>query len=295
MYFDSRVSARKFRWRGAASAKFGWIGIVAALFLILASVGCGGSGGASEDAGGEDAGGGELTVFAAASLTDAFEELGGTFEEENSGAEVSFNFTSSSTLATQITQGATADVFASADEAQMENVANESLLSGEPEIFARNREVVVVPGENPAGIEEFGDLSEPGIRLVLALDEVPAAEYAMEILGNAAEDEEYGPEFEEAVLDNIVSREEDVRASVNRVVIGDADATFGYASDVTPSVRDEVEVVEVPENLQVVPTYPVAVLEDGGNPGLARAWVDLVLSDEGQRVLEKWGFESVAR
>ncbi|MGH3089039.1 MAG: molybdate ABC transporter substrate-binding protein, partial [Rubrobacteraceae bacterium] len=238
---------------------------------------------------------GTLTVFAAASLTDAFEELGEDFEEENPGVEVTFNFTSSSTLATQITQGAPADVFASADEAQMENVANEDLLSGEPEIFVENREVVVVPEENPAGVEEFGDLSEPGIRLVLALDEVPAAEYALEILGNAAEDPEYGPEVEQAVLDNIVSREEDVRASVNRVVIGDADATFGYASDVTPDIRNEVEVVEIPSDLQVVPTYPIAALEESGNPELARMWVDLVLSDKGQSVLEEWGFEPVAR
>ncbi len=255
---------------------------------MFAAIGCGGSSGG----GGQ---GGELTVFAAASLTDAFGGLGETFEEENSGAEVSFNFTSSSTLATQITQGAPADVFASADEAQMENVANENLVAGEPEVFVENREVVVVPVENPAGIQEFGDLSQPGVRLVLALDEVPAAEYALEILGNAAEEPEYGPEFEEAVLGNIVSREEDVRAAVNRVVIGDADATFGYASDVTPDIRDEVEVVEIPEDLQVVPTYSIATLEESEESELARAWVDLVLSREGQRVLEEWGFEPVSQ
>lgn len=238
---------------------------------------------------------GTLTVFAAASLTDAFGEISKDFEEQNPGVKVSASFAGSSTLATQIQQGAPADVFASADEAQMENVVNEDLVAGEPETFVRNREVVVVPGSNPAGIEEFADLSEPGIRLVLALDEVPAAEYAKEILANAAEDPEYGPEFERMVLDNIVSREEDVRAAVNRVVVGDADATFGYASDVTPDIRDEVEVVEIPGNLQVVPTYPIAVLKEAENEELAQAWVDLVTSDEGQQFLEKWGFEPVAR
>lgn len=256
--------------------------------MALALFGCGG------DAGEETSAGGELTVFAASSLTDAFGDLGETFEREN-GAQVTFNFASSSTLATQIAQGAPADVFASADEVQMQNVANEGLAAGEPEVFVENREVVVVPADNPAGIEEFGDLSKPEARLVLALDEVPAAEYALEILANAAEDPEYGPEFEEAVLDNIVSREEDVRASVNRVVIGDADATFGYASDVTPEVREEVRVVEIPENLQVVPTYPIAALEGSEDPELARAWVEMVLSEEGQSVLEEWGFEPVAR
>lgn len=271
-------------------------------FLIFAGVGCGGGGASGGEAAPEEADGsggsgegGELIVFAAASLTDVFEELGEDFEEQNPGSEVRFNFASSSTIATQISQGAPADVFASADEPQMENVVNEDLVAGEPEIFARNREVVVVPAKNPAGIEKFGDLSEPGARLVLALDEVPAAEYAEEILDNAAEDPEYGPEFEQAVLDNVVSREEDVRASVNRVVIGDADATFGYASDVTPSVHDEVEIVEIPEDLQVAPTYPIAVLEGAQDPELARMWVDLTLSEEGQGVLEEWGFESGAR
>ncbi len=274
--------------------KFERIVVVAAIVFITALGGCGGSGGASEETGGGGrVEGDEITIFAAASLTDAFEELGEDFEEENPGSEVNFNFTSSSTLATQIQQGAPADVFASADEAQMENVKEGGLLSGEPEVFVENREVVVVPNENPAGIEEFGDLSEPGVRLVLALDEVPAAEYAEEILSNAAEDPEYGPGFERAVLDNVVSREEDVRAAVNRVVIGDADATFGYASDVTPSVREDVEVVEVPEDLQVVPTYPIAALEGSEEPEMARAWVDLVLSEDGQRVLEEWGFEAV--
>lgn len=257
--------------------------------LLFALAGCGGD---ATTAGENE---GALTVFAAASLTDAFEEMGEMFEEENPGSEVSFNFASSSTLATQAIQGAPADVFASADEAQMENVADENLLAGEPEIFAENREVVVVPEGNPAGVEEFGDLAQPGIRLVLALEEVPAAEYAEEILSNAAEDpEEYGPEFEEAVLGNIVSREEDVRASVNRVVIGDADATFAYASDVTPDIRSSVEVVEVPENLQVVPRYPIAALEGSENTELAEAWVELVLSESGQRTLEEWGFEPMS-
>ncbi|CAN5609647.1 MAG: molybdate ABC transporter substrate-binding protein [Actinomycetota bacterium] len=275
--------------------RFAWICFVAALFII-ASAGCGeSSGGEAPSEGAEVSGGGELTVFAAASLMDAFEELGEDFEEENPGVEVSFNFTSSSTLATQIIQGAPADVFASADEAQMENAGNENLLAGEPEIFAENREVVVVPEGNPAGAEEFGDLAQPDIRLVLALEEVPAAEYAEKIIGNASEESEYGPDFEEAVLGNIISREEDVRASVNRVVIGDADATFAYASDVTPSVRDEVEVVEIPEDLQVVPTYPIAILEGSEEPEIARAWVDLVLSEDGQRILGKWGFEPVAQ
>jgi molybdate transport system substrate-binding protein len=231
-------------------------------------------------------------VFAASSLTDAFGELARTFEERNPGVEVRQSFESSSTLLTQIQQGAPADVFASAAEEEMDAAAKDDLVAGEPEIFVRNREVIMVPRDNPAGIESMRDLASPGTRLVLAEDGVPAADYAMEILGKA--EAEYGGNFKRDVLSNVVSREADVRASVNRVALGDADATFGYASDYTPDIRDRVRVVEVPESLNIVATYPIAVLQDAKNPGLAREWVELVLSEEGQRVLEKWGFEPAA-
>ncbi len=267
------------------------------LFSVLAAAtGCGsGSQGSgdSEATGGQGSGGQTLTVFAAASLTDAFGELAETFEEQNSSVAVRTNFAGSSTLAAQIVQGAPADVFASADEAQMQNVVNEDLVAGEPKTFVRNRELVVVPKSNPANIQSFVDLSKPDVRLVLAAQEVPAAEYAEEILVNAADEPGYGPEFEQAVLNNIVSREEDVRAAVNRVVVGDADATIGYASDVTPDIRDEVEVIEIPENLNIVATYPIAVLQEAENKELAQQWVEFVLS-EGQQILEKWGFEPAA-
>jgi molybdate transport system substrate-binding protein len=121
---------------------------------------------------------------------------------------------------------------------------------------------------------------------------VPAADYAVEILDKA--EAEYGDGFKEDVLANVVSREADVRASVNRVVVGDADATFGYASDHTPDVRDRVEVIRIPPDLNIVATYPLAVLRDAEDPDLAQEWVDLVTSEKGQRVLEKWGFEPVA-
>ena len=231
-------------------------------------------------------------MFAASSLTDAFGELAGTFEERNPGVEVRQSFESSSTLLTQIQQGAPADVFASAAEEEMNAAVKDDLVAGEPEIFVRNREVIMVPEDNPAGIQSMRDLARPGIKLVLADDGVPAADYAMEILDRA--DAEYGGGFKRDVLSNVVSREADVRASVNRVALGDADATFGYASDHTPDTRDRVRVIEVPENLNIIVTYPIAALKDAKDLGLAREWVDLVASEEGQRVLEKWGFEPVA-
>jgi molybdate transport system substrate-binding protein len=150
----------------------------------------------------------------------------------------------------------------------------------------------MVPRDNPANIQEFQDVAKPGVRLVLAQEDVPAADYAVEILGKA--NSEYGSSFEEDVLSNIVSREADVRASVNRVVVGDADATFGYASDYTPDIRDRVAVIQIPPDLNIIATYPVAALKDAEDPELAREWVELVTSEEGQRVLEKWNFEPAA-
>jgi molybdate transport system substrate-binding protein len=260
------------------------------MLALAGSFGCASS--ASEGGDGGNGGeGGTLTVLAASSLTDAFGELAKTFEQQNPGVTVKQSFESSSTLLTQIQQGAPADVFASASEEEMDTAVKENLTGEKPEVFVKNREVIMVPKDNPAGIRDFRDVAKPGVRLVLAEEGVPAADYALEILGKA--DEKYGSGFEKDVLSNVVSRESDVRASVNRVVVGDADATFGYASDYTPDVRDRVEVVPIPPDLNIVATYPIAALEGAKKPDLAREWVDLVTSEEGQRVLEKWGFEPV--
>jgi molybdate transport system substrate-binding protein len=267
--------------------------VIISSIVVVGPAGCGGSseGAANEGSGGSD-GGGTLAVFAASSLTDAFGELASTFEEQNSGTEVRQSFESSSTLLTQIQQGAPADVFASAAQEEMITAAKDGLLAGEPEIFVRNREVIMVPKDNPANIHSMRDLAKPGIKLVLPEDGVPAADYALEILGKA--NAEYGSRFRQDVLSNVVSREADVRASVNRVALGDADATFGYTSDYTPDIRDRVRVIQIPETLNIIATYPIAVLKDAKNPEQARKWVDLVVSDEGQRVLERWGFEPAA-
>ena len=263
------------------------------LAVAFSSFGCGGgSGSTGGDGGGEQEEESTLTVLAASSLTDAFGELEGTFEERNPGVEVRQSFESSSALLIQIQQGAPADVFASAAEEEMDVAVDEGYVAGEPKVFVRNREVVLVPMDNPANVESMEDLAEPGLKLVLAERGVPAADYAEEVLGKA--NAEYGSGFKQAVLSNVVSREADVRASVNRVALGDADATFGYASDYTPDVRDRVKVIRIPEDLNIVATYPIAALKDAEDPELAREWVELVVSDEGQRVLEKWGFEPAA-
>jgi molybdate transport system substrate-binding protein len=162
-------------------------------------------------------------------------------------------------------------------------------LAQAPQTFARNRLTVIVPVGNPAGIASYQDLARPGITLVLAQDEVPVAQYAKESLAKA--NAVYGSYFLERVLSNVASREADVKAAANRVAVGDADGTIVYTSDATLALQERVETIEIPEELNVVATYPIAVLEGTQTPELAQVWVDLVLSDEGQRVLETYGFE----
>ena len=156
-------------------------------------------------------GGVTLTILAASSLTNGFGELARTFEKQNVGVEVKQSFGASSDMLAQIQQGAPADVFASAAQEEMNTAV-------------KNREIIVVPKDNPAGIEKFRDVANPGVKLVLVQKDVPAANNAIEILGKA--NARYGSDFKQDVLSNVVSREADVRASVNRVVVGDADATF---------------------------------------------------------------------
>ena len=275
---------------GSLHLRVYWVVLAAA--LIAGLTGCGGSSGNSGSGGGGEKQGGTLTILAASSLTDAFGELGTIFEEQNEGVEVKQSFGASSDLLAQIQQGAPADVFASAAEEEMDTAEKDGLVSGSPEIFVKNREVIMVPKDNPANINSLEDMSKPDIKLVLAQKDVPAADYAVEILGKA--NKEYRPDFEQDVLSNVVSREADVRASVNRVVVGDADATFGYASDYTPDIRDRVTVITIPPGLNIIATYPVAALKGAKDPDLAHKWVDLVTGKEGQRVLQKWNFEPAA-
>ncbi len=257
--------------------------VVVALVALSGLEGC--SGAASKGQAKEDK---TLTVLAASSLTNAFGELEPMFEEQNPGVGVSASFASSSDLLVQIQQGAPADVFASADESKMDTALEEGLVA-KPRVFARNRPVVIVPADNPVGIQEFRDLGEVNARLVLAEEKVPIAEYAKTVLANA--DSEYGDDFGQRVLDKVASREANVRASANRVALEEADATFVYASDVTEDIRDRVRVVEIPENLNVLATYPIAAIEGSQNTELAQAWVDFVVGEEGQSVLDSYDFQ----
>lgn len=231
-----------------------------------------------------------LTIFAAASLTDAFTELGLLFEEKHPGVTVTFSFGSSSTLATQLVEGASADLFASANTTQMQNAVEAGRIAGEPVHFLTNSLVVITPADNPAGITTLADLANEGIAFVTALPGVPIRDFTDQVLANAAADPTYGADFQELVMANVVSEEDNVRQLAAKVALGEADAGIVYNSDVTPDIADQVQVIEIPEALNVIAVYPIAPTNDSPNPALTQAFIDLILSDEGQTILEKWGF-----
>jgi molybdate transport system substrate-binding protein len=250
-----------------------WAGLVAAATMLAA---CG-----SEEApatGGRD-GDAEpvtLTVFAAASLTAAFEDLGEEFEADHEGVTVELSFAGSSDLVAQIQQGAPADVFASADQANMDKLTAEDLQGTDPVDFATNTLEIAVPPDNPAGVESFDDLAGD-LNLVVCAPEVPCGAATEQVAAEAG------------VSLAPVSEEQSVTDVLNKVSSGEADAGLVYVTDVA-AAGDAVEGITVPEADSVVNTYPIATVRDSDQADLARDFVDLVTGDEGRRVLDRYGF-----
>lgn len=237
-----------------------------------------GTTGASGGSGGAEA---ELTVSAASSLTEAFGEIGEAFEAANPGATVTFNFGPSDGLAAQIDEGAPVDVFASASPTWMDSVQDDGPGVTERADFAQNRLAIIVPADNPAGIESLDDLTEDHVQLVLAAEGVPAGDYARETFQNAG--------ISTAALANVVSNEEDVKAVITKVMSGEADAGIGYVTDVTPGVADRVSLIPIPDEVNVIATYPIAVVNGTQEADLAQVFVEYALGD-GQQTLAEYGF-----
>jgi molybdate transport system substrate-binding protein len=232
-----------------------------------------------------------LTVMAAASLTAPFEQLGAQFEADHPGVTVQFNIAGSQQLAQQLAQGAQADVFASAGKKPMDTAVEAGRVSADAaRPFAGNRLALVVPAANPAGLADLTGLAQPGLKLVLAAPEVPVGNYTLQLLELAAGDPAYGAAYREAVLANVVSYEENVKSVLAKVALGEADAGFVYVSDLTGQNGDQVREISIPESLNVTASYPIAALRDAPNAELAQAFVELVLSDEGQAVLQQANF-----
>jgi molybdate transport system substrate-binding protein len=222
----------------------------------------------------------EITVFAAASLRESFEDLAKTFEARTH-VKVHLNLAGSQELRTQIENGARADVFASADQKHMAALVKANMLAA-PRVFARNTPVVIVPKGNPSKVGSFDQL--PGAKkIVIGVPEVPIGNYTLQILDKA------GADFKQKVMANVVSREPNVRQVMAKVSLGEADAAIVYRTDAMAG-KDKVEIIEIPAKLNVVAEYPVAVLAKAPEAAAARAFVDLLLSAEGQKRLGAAGF-----
>ena len=236
----------------------------ALLATVVAAASCGGDG----ESGGRGLDG--LTVYAAASLTEVFQKL---------APEARFNFAGSDELATQLREGAPADVYAAASPRYPDELFEEGLV-GEPRIFATNRLVLVVPSDNPAGIESVEDLRADGIELVVGAEGVPIGDYTRTALESMGATD---------VLEHVVSNEEDVKGVVGKVLSGDADAGFVYVTDASTAGED-LAAIELPDEAQAVVEYPVAIVLDTENRAAAEAFVALVLGEAGRQALEDAGF-----
>ena len=229
----------------------------------------------------------ELTVFAAASLREVFQSIALTFEKQHPNLKVRFNFAGSQDLRVQIEQGAKVDVFASADWKHMKSLATQGLVA-EPRVFARNLPVVVVPKNNPAKVQTFADLAKV-THLVVGAPEVPIGAYTENIF--AAAEKLNGKAFADRVRANVRSRELNVRQVLTKVALGEGDAGIVYKTDAL-TMPDKVQVIEIPSAINVVAEYPIAALKAAPHAELAREFVKLVLSKEGEKVLTAAGFDT---
>jgi molybdate transport system substrate-binding protein len=222
---------------------------------------------------------GELSVFAAASLTGSFTQIGKDFEAANAGSTVKFNFAGSSALATQINQGAPADVFASAAPKNMQTVTDAGNGAGSPTTFVKNQLVIAVPKGNPKGIKGLADLTKPGVKVALCTEQVPCGAAATKAV--AAGNMKITP----------VTLEQDVKAALSKVKLGEVDAALVYRTDAKAASSD-VEGVEFPESSSAINEYPIIVLKNAPNTACAQAFVAYVLSDKGKAVLTAAGFQA---
>lgn len=236
--------------------------------------------------------GGDLHIFAAASLTDAYNDIARHLMDENPGLNITIETAGSQTLVTQLEEGATADVLATADISTMDRAQESGLISGNPVTFTTNRLVIITPVGNPAEIETIDDLAGDNIKLVLANPDVPVGNYSMLAFCDYANTGGAPEGFIDAINSNLVSEEPDVRHVLTKVQLGEADAGVVYASDATASTLNgvELEVIEFPDSVPSRAEYPMAAVE-GGNTELAAAFISFVLSDDGQEILAHYGFE----
>lgn len=235
----------------------------------------------------------ELFVFTAASLTGAFTEIGHLLEKETN-ISVAFNFDGSQALRTQIENGAYADVFASANTKQMNALKKDGLMNNSSiSIFTKNKLSLIIPKDNPAKVHNLTDLTTPGLKIVVGTKDVPVGDYALQIINKLGNDSAYGPDYKTKVLANIISQETNVNYVVTKVALGEADAGFAYVSDVTEDLAAKVDKINIPDEYNVIAEYPMGLLKESKYPVEADEFMNLVKSEEGKAILEKYGFAPI--
>jgi molybdate transport system substrate-binding protein len=234
----------------------------------------------------------DLTVFCGAGLAGAFNEIEQLYKN-TSGTDTSieFNFDGVQLLRAQIEQGAYADVLVSANLKHMNALKAEGYMENDTiKIFAENSVAVIIPRDNPANINNLMDLARPGIKISIGTKELPAGDYARQVLDKLANDSEYGPAYKEKVMANIVSEETTVTLIMSRVALGEADAGFAFLSDVSPKMAGKITRIFIPDKYNVMGDFPIGVLKQSKYPQQSRKFIDLVMSAEGQAILKKYGF-----
>ncbi len=262
------------------------------LFILLCTLflaACGGSTSSTTSTATTAAAVTTLNVFAAASLKESFNVIAAKYTRAHPNITIKLNFAGSQILEQQIASGAPADVFASADQTNMQKAVDAGLV-GNSQVFVKNRLTVIIPAANPGNINTLKDLSRKGVKIDIGAPAVPAGKYSLQVLAKMAQSSNYGPAYENAVKANFVSQETDVKAVVNKVQLGEVDAGFVYVTDVTAAVSNKIKMIDIPDNFNVIAQYPIAVTKSSAHSNDARAFVQYILSPEGQAVLQQYHF-----
>lgn len=230
-----------------------------------------------------------LTVFAASSLTDSFNDIKSAYQKIHPNVTITYSFAGSQALEQQLVNGAHADIFASADQTNMQKAIAAQLV-GTSQIFARNKLVVIVPANNPAHINSLLDLATHGIKIDVSASSVPAGHYTLQVLDNLGKLSGYGASYENAVKANFVSEEDNDKAVVQKVQLGTVDAGIVYLTDITPAVAKQVQEITIPDAINVIASYPIAVTKSSPNTSAAQAFIQYILSPQGQAILAKYHF-----
>lgn len=233
---------------------------------------------------------GEVVVYAASSLTDPFNKIKADLEKANPGLKVTYSFGGSNTLRAQLEQGAKADVFASANQTEMDNALKSNLVADKGTTFARNRLVVILPKNNPGKVTKLQDLANPGLKFVTAAKYVPVGGYTLTALDKMSKDATFTPDFSTKVLANFVSQESNVKQVVAKVQLGEADAGVCYLTDISAQVLPDITTLEIPDQFNTLATYPISTLKGASNTAAAQAFVAYVVGAQGQATLKSFNF-----